>query len=311
MQSLISLTMMISAPMMMMYTESWMTNWMMLEISSISFISLMKSNSMNEGMMIYFLTQSFGSMMILMSMMETNSSNTESTQNKMMITLGITIKLGMIPFHQWFIKMGEMTTMKELMMLFTIQKAAPLIVLSWNPQNYMMMIIIMMSMMMSLFLQMSQTSMKMLLTYSSIFQTSWISMISMINIKILMMYYMIYSITLMMVMKEMKKTKTFFLTKQTKSFNINLSINMVSMSGIPPLLGFIPKWMTLKMLIKEKSMMTLAMSMIIMSVVSFFIYFQIFFTMWMKKKSKFKPMKKMKPTSIMQILIPILTIVAL
>nr|WRK67389.1 NADH dehydrogenase subunit 2 [Pentidionis agamae] len=301
-------TNMLISPMMMANMNSWVMIWVFLEISSISFISLMKMKQDNEGSMIYFLAQSLGSFLIIMSMIKSSMFLMNIMSEKVMMNMGLMIKLGLMPFHQWFVKMGSMISMDNLFLLSSIQKMAPLLLISMNFSTTMT-IMILTSMIMSVIIQMMQTSMKKLLIFSSIFQNSPIMMSFMLNTKMAMLYFMLYTTTLFMVIKEMKKNMTNSLNHQTNKTSLTMMLNVSSMAGMPPLMGFIPKWILLKMMSKETNMMVNPIILVITSVISFFIYFRMMTPTTLSTKKKMKTMTMTKTTLFMQMIMPIFLMV--
>nr|BAG24176.1 NADH dehydrogenase subunit 2 [Ascoschoengastia sp. TATW-1] len=297
------ITLLFSSPIMMSSMESWIMIWVLLEISSISFITIMKEKYKNDGILLYFLAQAVGSLMLLFSVIQNGMIMSGTIITGFMVTLGLMIKLGLIPFHQWYVLLGMEMELINLLMMMTIQKIAPLILMTWIMNNFNLLLFLLMSMSMALFIQMTQKFMKKLFIYSSIFQTSWVVMLMLLSSPLAMIYFCIYSVIMTMITYSMMNFSMEMMVEEKVS--MVFMINMASLSGIPPLLGFIPKWVISKVMIKEEMLSPLLVIMMITSTISIFIYMRFFFKMWMKHKNQFKFNENLVPTMIIQLISPI------
>nr|WHN64459.1 NADH dehydrogenase subunit 2 [Brachytarsina amboinensis] len=233
-------------------SNSWLVAWMGLEINLLSFIPLMSDNKLmsTEASMKYFLTQALTSSTILFTIMLMFIYNNYFL-NMMMIS-SLMMKLGSAPFHYWFIDVMENISWNNNLILMTWQKLAPLILISYM-MNKIIIIYIILSLMISTIKGINQTSIRKLMAYSSVNNLSWM-LSSMNNHKLMMIYFLIYSLmsfSLIMIFNMLKIShmNQLFMMMNNKSMKIFIMLNTISMAGMPPFLGFIPKWLVIQELI--------------------------------------------------------------
>jgi len=85
-----------------------------------------------------------------------------------------------------------------------------------------------------------------------------------------------------------------------------LALNLLSIAGIPPLIGFIPKWIILKEIIQINNRTLIIIIMLLISAINFFIYIRIINeTLLYKKDNKKRNQQKKNPIRIlMNLIIP-------
>nr|QVV96022.1 NADH dehydrogenase subunit 2 [Pycanum ochraceum] len=260
-------------------SNNWMSMWMGLELNMLSFIPLISnksSKSKSEASMIYFLTQSLASMILMFSilMMMYNNEMNKLWQNLLMTSL--MIKLGAAPFHMWMPEMMASMGWNSCIMLMTWQKLAPLMMLM-NSQinNKIWFMASIMSTVIGAIGGLNQTSLRKLMSYSSINHLGWILAMNKVQNN-WMSYWSIYSIMTIMVCMSFNNMNVLFLNQinnihMTMTEKLSYVMSMLSIGGLPPFLGFIPKWIAIQSLINDK-MFTLILVMIIMSMITLFFY---------------------------------------
>nr|AIS38203.1 NADH dehydrogenase subunit 2 [Teslasena femoralis] len=270
-------------------SQSWLGMWMGLEINLLSIIPMLSTSKnvlTNESSMKYFIVQAIASSMIMISIiilimknflqMTFNYSLSEMIMNSALLT-----KMGMAPFHFWFPEVMEGQKWGNCLLIMTWQKIAPMILIMYN-MNFPLIIalIIMISMVISGLMGINQISLRKILTYSSINHMGWM-MGTMLTFKtIWFMYFSIYTLTTIYIVLILKKLKIYFLNQLFQSMNIYpmmkmlFIFNFLSLSGIPPFLGFIPKWLTIQFMINSNMIMTPTI-MIIFTLVTMYMYIRI------------------------------------
>nr|UPL65416.1 NADH dehydrogenase subunit 2 [Sadoletus valdezi] len=300
-------TMTIISTMITLSSNNWMGMWMGLEMNLmafIPFISKSKNMKSSQSMMIYFLTQSIGSIILLFSILMSTFIMTspllinELTKN--MLIISILIKMGAAPFHMWFPEMMSKLNWKECCLLTTWQKLAPMTVLSniINP-NWIIYMSIMLSTMMGAIGGLNQTSLRKIMAYSSINHMGW--MIALISVKFMWYKYLIiYTMIVSMMMMYFNYNNMYFIN-QLISSSISLTekytyiMLMMSMGGLPPFLGFLPKLMTIQMMI-ETNLIFILMIMVMSSLITLFYYLRLMSSMILSYSSMNKWMM-MTPTN--------------
>nr|YP_004733172.1 NADH dehydrogenase subunit 2 [Abidama producta]ACT36218.1 NADH dehydrogenase subunit 2 [Abidama producta] len=300
------MTFMFFSTMMALSSNNWLGSWMGLEINLIAFTSLMymKLNYYtSESSMKYFIIQSMGSSILLLGIIILSLKIMENT---IIMMMGLMIKLGAAPFHMWMISMMESLNWMNCLILSTWQKIATLMLMSYII-NKTSMINVVLSLIVGSIGGINQLSIKKMMAYSSINNMGWIIMSMMISMKLWMNYFIIYSMMITSLMIMMMKMKFNYLNQClfTSSSPLNklmFSTMMMSMGGLPPMLGFLPKFMTMQSMTLNENFMML-MLMISSSLITLYFYMQICVTMMTLNSSKLKwKLMFNKNSSIMMIM---------
>nr|AKE36790.1 NADH dehydrogenase subunit 2 [Rubiconia intermedia] len=287
---------MIAGTMITLSSKNWISMWMGLELNLMSFIPIMlnKSNkSSAEAAMIYFLMQSMGSMLLLMSVMMLMSKySIENKMNNIIITVSLLMKLGAAPFHLWMPEVMSKINWYKGAILMTWQKMAPLMMMSNIMYNHFILnLAILSSVVLGGLGGINQTSLRKLMGYSSINHLGWMLSINKF-MNLWMAYFAIYSALVLMICQTFHKMKMYFLN-QLQGINmdstekINLFVMMLSMGGLPPFIGFLPKWITMQAMINSKEMMIMFV-MIMFSLITLMFYLRIMTNMYLTFNSTIK-----------------------
>nr|ALO77015.1 NADH deshydrogenase subunit 2 [Mordellidae sp. GENSP02] len=270
---------------------SWLSMWMGLEINLLSMIPLMSStkNSYSaEAAMKYFLTQALASMILMFSIIALLSSNEMLTLllNKsllMMMNSALFTKLGAAPFHFWFPEVMEGLSWNNCFLLLTWQKIAPMILIMNNSPHWIMMTtIILASVIIGGIMGLNQISLRKIMAYSSINHIGWLLAASTM-LSIWTWYFFIYTLLTFNILLIMKWTQAFFMKQILNSMNGNKMIkfsfmsNFLSLGGLPPFLGFLPKWLVINSM-TTNNQHTVLFFMVITTLVSLFVYLRIMFS---------------------------------
>nr|YP_010127598.1 NADH dehydrogenase subunit 2 [Platycheirus albimanus]QPP19854.1 NADH dehydrogenase subunit 2 [Platycheirus albimanus]UXF58164.1 NADH dehydrogenase subunit 2 [Platycheirus albimanus] len=275
-------------------SNSWMGAWMGLEINLLSFIPLMSDNNLmsNEASLKYFLTQALASSILLFStilfmyqnnfMMQINETNYVN----MMILSTLLMKSGTAPFHFWFPNVMEGLNWMNSLILMTWQKIGPLMLISYLLIKFMLFWCILLSVIIGSLGGLNQTSLRKLMTFSSINHLGWMLMSMYSNEALWITYFMFYTfmsfnlIFLFNMFKMFHINQLFSLFMFNKTFKFSLFLNFLSLGGLPPFLGFIPKWLTIQYLTFNNQLFMLTI-MIIMTLLTLFFYLRLCYTAFM------------------------------
>nr|ARW70287.1 NADH dehydrogenase subunit 2 [Kaburagia rhusicola ensigallis]ARW70326.1 NADH dehydrogenase subunit 2 [Kaburagia rhusicola rhusicola] len=258
------ITLMMFSSMMAISSSNWLSMWMGLELNLFAFIPILNfkmSIYSIESTMKYFLIQAFASIILLMFMI--NKSLFFMIQVNMMMIIPLLMKLSLMPFHLWMPSMIEGLNWMSCFLLMTWQKITPMIMISYLNLNKSMIFIITLLSLNNLF-GMNQNSIRKILAMSSINNSSWMLIAITMNENLWMNYFLIYSMLNMLMIYILWMYKINYIN-QLKFFNFNFffKLNMLmlifSIMGLPPMLGFLMKWMLIKTLIYNKMIMILIM----------------------------------------------------
>nr|QCI09222.1 NADH dehydrogenase subunit 2 [Acanthocoris sp. FS-2019] len=275
--------MLIISTMITMSANNWFGMWIGLEINLMSFIPLIfKTNdkSASQAMMIYFLTQTIGSMVLLFSLLINpiifTSNLTINESINILIMSSTMIKMGAAPFHFWLPEVMANIKWMECMILMTWQKLGPLIVMSnITPTNWALYTSVILSTAVGSIKGLNQSSIRKIMAYSSINHLGWMMMFMTMQTS-WYKYLLIYSIMVIMICLLMNKMNVFFINQLMSNSPSMMEkytyvITMLSMGGLPPFLGFLPKWMVIQSMINSKLFMIMLI-MMLLSLLTLFYY---------------------------------------
>nr|YP_010878895.1 NADH dehydrogenase subunit 2 [Sambus kanssuensis]WHE42534.1 NADH dehydrogenase subunit 2 [Sambus kanssuensis] len=267
--------------------NSWIGMWMGLEINLLSIIPLM-NNSKNlmssEASLKYFITQALASMFILLaaliSTFKTMGSNLIICDlPNLIIMSSLLTKMGAAPFHFWFPQVLEGLSWMNSFIMLTWQKIAPMIIMFYLPFSQLIMLVMVTCLITSALMGLNQTSMRKILVYSSINHIAWMLSSLMFNEMIWLVYFSIYSIMNLMIIIILKKINLFQISQLglnslSPKMKMMFMLNFFSLGGIPPFIGFLPKWWVIQLMAEEK-LYLLSLTMIILTLFTLFYYMRI------------------------------------
>nr|YP_010721198.1 NADH dehydrogenase subunit 2 [Parnassius stoliczkanus]WDS46323.1 NADH dehydrogenase subunit 2 [Parnassius stoliczkanus]WEF74819.1 NADH dehydrogenase subunit 2 [Parnassius stoliczkanus] len=278
--------------------NSWLGCWIGLEINLLSFIPLI-SNSKNllssEAALKYFLTQSIASInflfsillkMILLKNFEINNLFS------ILINSSMLMKMGSTPFHFWFPNIIEGLSWFNCFILMTWQKISPMILLSYYMNNNFLMFIMIFNVIVGTMGGINQTSLRKLLSFSSINNLGWMLAALMMTENLWIFYLMVYSFLISIMcfffnMMNIYYINQLFIMNMKFSLKMSLLINFLSLGGLPPFLGFSLKWIIINFLILNK-LFIISFIFIMMSLIMLFFYIRIMYSSIMFNYLKMK-----------------------
>nr|YP_009503316.1 NADH dehydrogenase subunit 2 [Splendrillia sp. 1 MNHN IM 2013-9619]AXA45276.1 NADH dehydrogenase subunit 2 [Splendrillia sp. 1 MNHN IM 2013-9619] len=287
----------------------WLSIWAGLEINLIGFLPMLiyqKSISESESAVKYFIVQALGSSFLMFgSLLAFNSSFSWNMHvlsylgnvGLIMLMVGLCVKLGLFPFHYWLPSVMAGLPWMSCLLLATWQKFAPLfLMLSLLDLNYVYMTIFMfsfMSMGSSLiggFGGINQTQVRALLAYSSIGHLGWMTFAALHSEWSLKVYFIIYimisvSVFLSLWLSDSGTMKNINNLKVSMFLQMSVMLLLLSLGGLPPLLGFIPKLMVI-MISSSMPWLYVIMIMILGSLMSLFYYLSLFFSFFLSTSKK-------------------------
>nr|AEM44762.1 NADH dehydrogenase subunit 2 [Tiaris canora]AEM44763.1 NADH dehydrogenase subunit 2 [Tiaris canora]AEM44764.1 NADH dehydrogenase subunit 2 [Tiaris canora] len=307
-------------------SHHWVMAWTGLEINTLAILPLIsKSHHPRaiEAATKYFLTQAAASALVLFSSM-TNAWQTgqwDITQlshptSCLIFTSAVAMKLGLVPFHFWFPEVLQGSPLTTGLLLSTIMKLPPIALLymtspSLNPT--LLTILAILSTALGGWMGLNQTQIRKILAFSSISHLGWMTIIIAYNPKLTLLSFYLYAVMTTAVFLTLNTIKVLklstLMTSWTKTppLNAMLLLTLLSLAGLPPLTGFLPKWLIIQELTKQD--MALAATLIsLLSLLSLFFYLRLAYcttiTLPPHTTNHMKQWRTDKPTNV---LIAILT----
>nr|QHQ98508.1 NADH dehydrogenase subunit 2 [Coleolaelaps cf. liui XFX-2019] len=260
-------------------SANWFALWISLEVNSLCFIFIIfkKNNLSINSMFKYFIIQSFSSLILLIFFMIMKNLSTPEL-SLFLINSIMAMKLGISPFQWWLPDVSESLSWWEFFIFNSFQKIIPLFIISLSPSF--LWIFIILSCVFAPILMILQSSLRKILIYSSLIHMSWM-LFAMPNDSFSWIFYLIFYSSSILVFFIISINSNFSSLHQlsifkTRIFYLILFINIANISGVPPLLGFFPKWMILSSM-PNFSLLVLVPIMI-STLLSIFIYMKIFFS---------------------------------
>nr|QDI93791.1 NADH dehydrogenase subunit 2 [Tuxedo cruralis] len=253
-------------------SSSWLNMWIGLEINLMAFIPLMSSPKnifLSQSTMMYFLIQSMSSMMFITFILMNKYIFLwmSSDLSKIMIMLTMMMKMGMPPFHMWFPEIMNKMSWPLCMMLMTWQKLAPMYIVSMTiNMNKVTITVICISAVMGAIGGINQTSTRKIMAYSSMNHMSWMFSCAAMFKKSWIMYMTMYIMLMMIISTMMYMYNIMFINQMNTLTNknmekMNIISLMLSVGGLPPFLGFLPKWITIQYMISSKEFLMMVVMM--------------------------------------------------
>nr|YP_009677002.1 NADH dehydrogenase subunit 2 [Dorcus hansi]QDH81663.1 NADH dehydrogenase subunit 2 [Dorcus hansi] len=270
---------------------SWVGMWMGLEINLLSFIPLIttsKNMYSSESALKYFISQALASTILLVSIIilvsQTLIFTEMSFQSELMFDTSLLLKMGAAPLHFWFPEVMEGLNWLNSMILLTWQKIAPMVLLSYSSKPLILLIVAIIScMFVSGIMGQNHLSLRKIMAYSSINHIGWMIAATLFFEIIWIIYFTIYSIITLNIIIMFKKLNLFFMKQLMLSMNfqpmlkIFFILNFLSLGGLPPFLGFFPKWLTIQTMING-NFMSLAVIMIVATLATLYFYMRMTFS---------------------------------
>uniref|UniRef100_A0A7L7PX89 NADH-ubiquinone oxidoreductase chain 2 n=7 Tax=Phaethornis superciliosus TaxID=46513 RepID=A0A7L7PX89_PHASE len=274
-------------------SNHWMMAWTGLEINTLAIIPLISKHHHPraiEAAIKYFLVQAAASTLLLFSstINAWHTGQWDITQlshptSSLLLTTAIAMKLGLVPFHFWFPEVLQGSPLTTAMLLSTVMKFPPITILlltshSLNPTLLTIMAIA--SAALGGWMGLNQTQIRKILAFSSISHLGWMTIILIHNPKLTLMTFYLYSIMTAAIFLTLNTTKSLKLSTmmtswtKTPTLNASLMVTLLSLAGLPPLTGFLPKWLIIQELSKQE-MTTAATIVALLSLLSLFFYLRL------------------------------------
>nr|YP_010464236.1 NADH dehydrogenase subunit 2 [Borboresthes tibialis]UUL71613.1 NADH dehydrogenase subunit 2 [Borboresthes tibialis] len=268
---------------------SWMSMWMGLEINLLSIIPLFSESKnifASESAMKYFITQAMASLILLTAviMLLTSEEFISPLMNfsfNMMMNTALLTKLGAAPMHFWFPEVIEGLSWSNSLILLTWQKIAPMmLIMNMNMSKTFLVTIIVMCLLISTISGFNQISLRKIMAFSSINHIAWMLSTLLMSLSTWTVYFVTYVFMNINITMIFSSTKSFYLNQinnvmnQQKPIKFCLQLNFLSLGGLPPFVGFLPKWLAINWM-TNMNMMFLSALMIATTLIMLFIYIRI------------------------------------
>nr|YP_001604412.1 NADH dehydrogenase subunit 2 [Duttaphrynus melanostictus]AAT07848.1 NADH dehydrogenase subunit 2 [Duttaphrynus melanostictus] len=275
----------------------WILAWVGLEINTLAIIPMMTKTPHPraiEAATKYFFTQAAASALILFSstlnayvLGEWSINTPPHPASAILLSIAIAMKLGIAPFHFWLPEVLQGSTLQTGLILSTWQKLAPmalLLQLSQSVNLNLMLALGLLSTIVGGWGGINQTQIRKVLAFSSIAHLGWMITILKISPQLTILNFTLYILmtsTLFLTFMSLN-TKNMYELSTTWSKTPTLialsMLSLLSLSGLPPLTGFLPKWLIAQEMIKQ-NMIMFTLIILLTTLLSLFFYLRFTYSM--------------------------------
>nr|AGR04007.1 NADH dehydrogenase subunit II [Remiz pendulinus] len=276
-----------------MSSNHWVLAWAGLEINTLAILPLIsKSHHPRaiEAATKYFLVQATASTLVLFASM-TNAWSTgqwDITQlthpmSCLILTSALAMKLGLAPFHFWFPEVLQGSPLTTGLLLSTLMKLPPIALLFMTSPSLSPTLLTTMatlSLVLGGWMGLNQTQTRKILAFSSISHLGWMTIIIPYSPKLSLLNFFLYTMmtaATFLTLNTIKALKlTTLMTSWTKApaLNATLLLILLSLAGLPPLTGFLPKWLIIQELTKQ-DMAPMATALSLLSLLGLYFYLRL------------------------------------
>nr|ADV71671.1 NADH dehydrogenase subunit 2 [Pteroglossus aracari aracari] len=316
-------------------SNHWAMTWAGLEINTLAIIPMISKPHHPraiEASIKYFLVQAIASATILLSSTINAWSTgqwdiTQLTNHTscLLLTTAIAMKLGLVPFHFWFPEVLQGSSLTTALLLSTLIKLPPLTILLITPNSLnptLLTTLALISMALGGWMGLNQTQTRKIMAFSSISHLGWMTLIIIYMPKLTMLTFCLYTLltsSIFLTLNTSSATKlSTMMTSWMKNppLNATLMLTLLSLAGLPPLTGFLPKWFIIQELTKQEMTLT-ALIAALLSLLNLFFYLRLtyystitlppnttnYMKHWYLDKTSFSPIALL--TSLSALLLPI------
>nr|YP_010183510.1 NADH dehydrogenase subunit 2 [Yunnanilus nigromaculatus]QVG61439.1 NADH dehydrogenase subunit 2 [Acrossocheilus sp. LD-2022] len=278
-------------------SSHWLLAWMGLEINTLAIAPLMAQRHHPravEATTKYFLTQATAAAMILFASTTNAWMTGEWSINDLsnplastMFTAALALKIGLAPVHFWMPEVLQGLDLLTGLILSTWQKLAPFALIIQTAQNIDPLLLTLLGITSALvggWGGLNQTQLRKILAYSSIAHMGWMIIVIQYAPQLTLLAlgtYIIMTSATFMTLKMLMTTKINTLAttwSKSPALASTTALVLLSLGGLPPLTGFMPKWMILQELTKQ-DLPIIATMMALTALISLYFYLRLCYAM--------------------------------
>lgn len=235
------------------FRTNWFGVWIGIELTVLSFIPVLnKEDTVSEDRAtFYLLVQALGSTILIIKGSELGTYDIDT---KLWIATALLLKLGAAPFHYWYPLVAQQLLWYDIIPFITLMKIPPLTILVISELEQLTVLFFIVAMICGIvgaYGGIYQLCLRELLIYSSINHLGWILIPVITSQQRWLIYFLVYRIIVILVVEtlvshdvnylhELEHAKISWLKKHT------LFLGLCSLAGLPPFLGFFPKWLVIE-----------------------------------------------------------------
>nr|ABG56754.1 NADH dehydrogenase subunit 2 [Odorrana hosii]ABG56756.1 NADH dehydrogenase subunit 2 [Odorrana hosii] len=275
-----------------MSSNHWLTAWIGLEINTLALLPLMTKTPHPraiEAATKYFLTQAAASALMLflclINALQAGEWDINIPTNLVtnLLPIAIMMKLGLAPLHFWLPEVLQGVSLSTGLILSTWQKVPPMVLLfqiSHSINLDLLVILSLVSILVGGWGGIGQTQLRKIMAFSSIGHLGWIILVLKFSPQLSLFSFVLYIImttAMFLSLITLSSTKmSQVATSWTKNpmLTTTTMLILLSLAGLPPLTGFLPKLLITLELIKQNMVIFASLAML-MSLLALFFYLRL------------------------------------
>nr|WNH19268.1 NADH dehydrogenase subunit 2 [Harengula clupeola] len=280
------------------FTSShWLLAWMGLEVNTLAIMPLMAQKHHPravEATTKYFLTQATAAATILFastinawSCGQWEITHLSDPTASAIAVVALALKIGLAPTHFWLPEVLQGVTLTTGLILSTWQKLAPFALIMQVAENahpHLLMALAICSTLVGGWGGLNQTQLRKILAYSSIAHLGWMILVAQTAPQMTMLAlitYIVMTSAAFLTLNNINATKTITLASSwTKAPMLSTlaCLVLLSLGGLPPLTGFMPKWLILQEMVNQGFLAT-ATVIALTALISLYFYLRLTYAM--------------------------------
>nr|ABO14012.1 NADH dehydrogenase subunit 2 [Gambusia atrora] len=274
----------------------WYLAWMGIEMNTLAIIPLMTQNHSpraTEATTKYFFAQATASATLLFAATSnaffTGSWDILQINHPLtftLMTLALAMKIGLAPLHSWMPEVMQGLTLMTGLILSTWQKLAPFcLIYQIQPHNpNLFMALGLLSIIAGGWGGFNQVQLRKILAYSSIAHLGWMVLILSFSPPLTIIAFFTYILMTFSLFYSFIMNRTTHINSLSTSWAKNPTLTaltpliLLSLGGLPPLTGFLPKWLILQELTKQ-DLALIAILAALFSLFSLYFYLRLSYAM--------------------------------
>nr|YP_009667251.1 NADH dehydrogenase subunit 2 [Odorrana livida]ARO35547.1 NADH dehydrogenase subunit 2 [Odorrana livida] len=270
----------------------WLIAWIGLEINTLSILPLMTKKPHPraiEAATKYFLTQAAASALMLFSCLtnalQVGEWNIDTPANAANTPLSIALmmKLGLAPLHFWLPEVLQGISLSTGLILSTWQKIPPMTLLfqiSYDINLNLVVILSIASILIGGWGGIGQTQLRKIMAFSSIGHLGWIILVLKFSPQLSLFSFTLYIIMTTAMFLSLITLSSTKMSQVATSWTKNPAMTattmliLLSLAGLPPLTGFLPKMLITLELIKQNMIIFATLAMLA-SLLALFFYLRL------------------------------------
>nr|AAP72077.1 NADH dehydrogenase subunit II [Craugastor cf. mexicanus UTA A-55247] len=283
-------------------SHSWMLAWLGLELNTLAIIPLMTKSQhprANEAATKYFLAQAMASALMMSAIILNNylTGNLFFISHRitptLIFTVALAIKMGMTPFHFWLPDVLQGLPLSTGLIMSTWQKFPSLalfIQLSHHLDLKLLVPMGLASTVVGALGGINQTQIRKILAYSSIANLGWLAAVVKLCPHLALFNFFIYAVLtsalfiMFMALKALNMPKLMMSWANSPAIASAAVLTLLSLAGLPPLTGFMPKLLITQELLNNDYILVTAI-MFFTTLLTLFFYLRMAYIMTLTMSS--------------------------